>query len=58
MSIKPMHQTGAVVLKEFIVFVRSRVPCIDQLAGRPLRSRLQLMGRSVMRHRDVWSRFR
>jgi hypothetical protein len=44
---KPMHLAGAFVLKEFIVFVRSLVPCVDQLAGRPLGSRLQVMGRSV-----------
>jgi hypothetical protein len=47
MSIKPMHLAGALVLKEFIVFVRSRFPCVDQLAGRPVGSRLQVMGESV-----------
>ena len=47
MSIKPMHQTGALVLKESIVFVRSRVSCNDQRSGRTLRSRLQVMGGSV-----------
>ena len=44
---KPMHQTGALVLKEFIVFVRSRVSCNAQCSGRPVRSRLQVMGESV-----------
>ena len=49
-----MHQTGAIVLKEFIVFVRSSIPCNDQYSGRPLRSRLQVMGRSVrQRHTSV-----
>ncbi len=47
LSNKPMHLTGAVVSKEFIVFVRSLVPRVDQLAGRPFGSRLQVMGRSV-----------
>ncbi len=47
-----MHQTGALVLKELIVFVRSLVPCVDQFAGRPLGNRLQVMGRSV-RRRDA-----
>ena len=42
-----MHQAGALVLKELIVFVRSRVPCNDQYSGRFLRSRLQVMGGSV-----------
>ena len=48
-SNKPMHQTGALVLKECIVFVRSLVPCDDPHAGRSLRGRLQVMGRSVRR---------
>ena len=44
---KPMHLSGAVVLKEFIVFVWSLVPCNVRLTGRSLGGRLQLMGRSV-----------
>jgi len=51
MSIKPMHQTGAHVLKESVVFVSSRVSCNDQYSERSLRSRLQVMGGSVMRPR-------
>ena len=46
-GLKPMHQTGAIVLKELIVFVRSRVSCYDQCSGRSLRGRLQVMGRAV-----------
>ena len=42
-----MHQTGALVLKELIVFVRSLVPCNVQHSERSLRTRLQVMGRSV-----------
>ena len=45
----PMHQTGAIVLKELIVFVRSQVPCNVHHFGRSLMGRLQVMGRSVMR---------
>ncbi len=45
---KPMHQTGALVLEQLILFVRPSVPGVGQLAGRPLRSRLQVMGKSVM----------
>ncbi len=44
-----MHQTGAIVLKECIVFVRSQVPCNAQRHRRSLRGRLQVMGRSVRR---------
>ena len=47
MSIKPMHQTGAFVLKESVVLVRSRVSCNVQRHGWTLRSRLQVMGRAV-----------
>ena len=50
MSIKPMHQTGAVVLKECIVFVPSQIPCNVWHPGRSLTSRLQVMGRSVRPH--------
>ena len=49
MSIKPMHLSGAVVLKEFIVLVLSLVPCNVRHSGRSLRGRLQVMGRSVRR---------
>ena len=49
-SNKPMHQTGALVSKECIVFVRSQAFCHAQHFGRSLRSRLQVMGESVMRH--------
>ncbi len=48
LSNKPMHQTGALVLKEWMVFDRSQVSCSDQPTRRSLRSRLQVMGRSVM----------
>ncbi len=45
---KPMHQTGAIVLKECIVFVRSRVSCDGPHHGRSMQSRLQVMGGAVM----------
>ena len=32
------------------LFVRFLVPCVDQLAGRPLKRRLQVMGRTVIQH--------
>ncbi len=52
---KPMHQTGALVLEELILFVRPLVPGVGQLAGRPLRSRLQVMGKSVRQlNRTHW----
>ncbi len=44
---KPMHLTCAFVLKEFIVFMCSLVPCNVQHPGRSLRGRLQVMGRVV-----------
>jgi len=43
----PMHLSGAFVLGEFIVFVRSLVPCNGRYPGRSLRGRLQVMGGSV-----------
>ena len=46
-SNKPMHQTGALVSKECVVFCRSRLSCHDQHFGRSLKSRLQVMGESV-----------
>ena len=48
---KLMHQTGALVLEELILFVRSLVPGVGQLAGPPLRSRLQVMGKAVRQRR-------
>ena len=53
---KPMHQTGALVLKESIVFVRSLVPCHGRYRGRSLRSRLQVMGGTVRQTQPAWSR--
>ena len=53
MSIKPMHLAGAFVSKESIVFVRSLVPCHGRHPGRPLRSRLQVMGESVRLRRQT-----
>ena len=47
MSIKPMHQTGAIVSKACIVFIGSRVSCDVHRPGRSLRSRLQVMGSTV-----------
>ena len=44
---KPMHLAGALVLKEYVVFVRSQVSCNGPSPGRSLRSRLQVMGESV-----------
>ncbi len=44
-----MHLSGAFVLKEFLVFIWSLVPCIVRYPGRPLRGRLQVMGRAVRR---------
>ncbi len=35
MSIKPMHQTGAFVLKEFVVFIRLRFLATISLLGDP-----------------------
>ena len=44
-----MHQAGAIVLKECVVFVRFPPSCNDPSSGRSL-SRLQVMGESVRRH--------
>ena len=49
MSIKPMKLTGAFVLKEFIVFVRSLASCNVRYAGRSFSGRLHVMGRAVRR---------
>ena len=42
-----MHLAGAIVLKEFVVFVRFSIPYNVRYSGRTLRSRLQVMGGSV-----------
>ncbi len=46
----PMHLSGAFVLKEFIVFDSSLVPCNVRCSGQSLKGRLQVMGTTVRLH--------